>query len=253
MQKITQDRILLDKKLENIFTFLVANRIFNHELQDRYYQSAVIPFKDKKDKVVSLLYDIANTQSQPKIDKLSNFYKGIHEDSNCFSSFKFFLEKIKPNCPINFESLYKGMNNQDGWGKKTAALFTKSIYHLHNGHYSDKLVIWNDVPSKIADNDNFYLPVDSVISTIFNKLDSSIKWDFDRINMVLKEKYNGQQIEVWDDLWFWGFITQKGSGDIRQFEWNENKYWMLKESDKSSEKIREIKKMSNKFLKILEQ
>ncbi|WP_435524452.1 hypothetical protein [Chryseobacterium indoltheticum] len=29
-------------------------------------------------------------------------------------------------------------------------------------------------------------------------------------------------IEVWDDLWFWGFINQKGSSD-RSFEWNEGK------------------------------
>jgi hypothetical protein len=238
----------MDKKLENIFTFLNANRQFNHALQDRFYQSVIIPFNDKQNKVVSLLYHIANTQSQPKIDNLASFYKNIHQDKNCFSSFKNFIEKINPNSSVSFDSLYNGMKDQDGWGKKTAALFTKTIYHLHNGHYSDKVKIWNDVPATIAGNDNFYLPVDAVIIAIFKRLDNSINWDFDKINRTLKEKYNGQQIEVWDDLWFWGFITQNGSGDNRQFEWNENKYWALRESDKDTETIKQIKNKSDDFL-----
>lgn len=242
----------MDKKLDKIFAFLNTSRKFNHALQDRFYQSVVIPFNNNKDKVVSLLYHIANTQSQPKIDNLANFYKYIHQDTNCFSSFNNFVGKINPNQPVNFDSLYNGMRNQDGWGKKTAALFTKSIYHLHNGHYSDKVRIWNDVPPNLVSNDSFYLPVDAVIVAIFKKLDNSINWDFDKVNRTLKQKYNGQQIEVWDDLWFWGFITQNGSGDNRQFEWNENKYWALKESDKNQETIEEIRKKSDEFLKTFE-
>ncbi|MBX9782893.1 MAG: hypothetical protein K2X48_06355 [Chitinophagaceae bacterium] len=242
----------MDEKLENIFAFLNINRQFNHALQDKFYQAVVIPFVNKKDKIISLLYHIANTQSQPKIDNLANFYRNIHQDPNCFSSFENFIRRVNPNSPINFDSLYKGMKNQDGWGSKTAALFTKSIYHLHNGHYSDKLKIWGDVPSTIADNDNFYLPVDAVIIAIFKKLDNTINWNFDKVNNILKEKYTGQQIEVWDDLWFWGFITQNGSGDNRKFEWNENKYWALKESDKKQEKIKEVKDKSVEFLKAVE-
>lgn len=241
----------MDKKLEDIFTFLNTNRQFNHALQDRFYQSVVIPMSDKKDKVVSLLYHIANTQSQPKIDNLASFYRSIHEDLNCFYSFRNFIEKINPGSSINFDSLYKGMKNQKGWGQKTAALFTKSIYHLHNGYYSDKVKIWNDVPSTIADNDNFYLPVDAVMIAIFKRLDNSINWNFDKINKHLKVKYNGQQIEVWDDLWFWGFITQKGSGDNRQFGWNGNKYWALWESDKDPKTIEQIENKSDDFLKII--
>ena len=107
-----------------------------------------------------------NTQSQPRIDNLAIFYKSIHQDINCFSSFRQFIEKIKHDSPINFEGLYNGMKNQDGWGKKTAALFTKSIYHLHNGQYSDKVKIWDDVPTTIADSDSFYLPVDAVICLV---------------------------------------------------------------------------------------
>lgn len=227
------------------------NREFNHDLQDRFYNSVIIPSNTREEKVISLLYHIANTQSQPKIDKLAKFYKIIHQDRNCFSSFRNFTQKINPRSAGNFNSLYNGMKDQYGWGKKTAALFTKCIYHLHSGHYSDNVKIWDDVPSTISDEDNFYLPVDTVIIAIFKKLDNSINWDFDKVNKILKEKYNGQQIEVWDDLWFWGFITQNSSTKNRKFVWNENKYWALKESDKSNKIIENIKTKAGKFLKIV--
>ena len=90
-------------------------------------------------------------------------------------SFKEFVLKINPNGKSNFESVYKGMLNQKGWGPKTSALISKSIFHLHNGHYSEDLKIWNDVPKLIDENDSFYLPVDAVIIAIFTKLDNSIK------------------------------------------------------------------------------
>ncbi|MEW6005467.1 MAG: hypothetical protein AB1695_09150 [Stygiobacter sp.] len=238
-------------KLKNIFSFLNANRQFNHSLQDRFYKSVISPYNDKTEKVISLLYHIANTQSQPKIDSLASFYKNIFQDTSCMTSMRKFIDKVNPNQPLSFDSLYNGMKNQEGWGKKTAALFSKSIYHLHNGQYSENLKIWDDVPETISNNDNFYLPVDAVIIAIFNKLDNSKNWDFDKVNKTLKENYNGQEIEVWDDLWFWGFITQNGSGDNRAFEWNENKYWALKESDKNPDTIKTIKAKAQDFLNLL--
>ena len=241
----------MNDRLENIFTFLNENRQFNHFLQDRFYKSVISPYNDKTEKVISLLYHIANTQSQPQIDSLASFYKNIFQDTSCMTSMCKFINKINPNQPLNFDSLYNGMKNQEGWGKKTAALFSKSIYHLHNGQYSENLKIWDDVPKTISNNDNFYLPVDAVIIAIFKKLDSSKNWDFDKVNKTLKSKYNGQQIEVWDDLWFWGFITQNGSGDNRAFEWNENKYWALKESDKNNKMIETIKAKAQDFLILL--
>ncbi len=237
-------------RIEKLFKFISNNREYNKALQERYYRSIILPYKDEKEKIISLLYHIANTQSQPKIDKLSEFYKSIITEENSLKSFKEFVLKINPNGKSNFESVYKGMLNQKGWGPKTSALISKSIFHLHNGHYSEDLKIWNDVPKLIDENDSFYLPVDAVIIAIFTKLDNSIKWDFDKINKTLEKKYKGQQIEVWDDLWFWGFITQNGSGDNRVFEWNENKYWVLKESDKEKIKIEEIKNKCHEFLEI---
>jgi hypothetical protein len=245
--------IKMNNKLRVIFNFLKSNREYNKLLQERFYKSVILPYNLTKDKVISLLYHIANTQSQPKIDKLAETYKSIINDNNCLESFENFIIKINSKRPsmINFESLYYGLKKQKGWGNKTPALFTKCIYHLHNGQYSEQLKIWNDVPQTISDRDNFYLPVDAVITAIFQKLDNSKKWDFDKINKVLKENFNGQEIEVWDDLWFWGFITQNGSGANRNFEWNENKYWILKESDKNPEIIRTIKVKAEEFLSLL--
>jgi hypothetical protein len=237
-------------RIEKLFKFISNNREYNKSLQERYYRSIILPYKDEKEKIISLLYHIANTQSQPKIDKLSEFYKSIITEENSLKSFKEFVLKINPNGKNNFESVYKGMLSQKGWGPKTSALISKSIFHLHNGHYSKDLKIWNDVPTLIEENDSFYLPVDAVIIAIFTKLDSSTKWDFDKINKTLATNYKGQQIEVWDDLWFWGFITQNGSGETRVFGWNENKYWVLKESDKKKDKIEEIKNKCNEFLEI---
>lgn len=237
-------------RIEKLFKFISDNRKYNKALQERYYRSIILPYKDEKEKIISLLYHIANTQSQPKIDKLSEFYKSIITEENSLKSFNEFVGQINPNAKSNFKSVYEGMLNQKGWGPKTSALISKSIFHLHNGQYSEDLKIWNDVPKLIDENDIFYLPVDAVIIAIFNKLDNSIKWDFNKINKTLETKYKGQQIEVWDDLWFWGFITQNGSGDNREFKWNENKYWVLKESDKDKMKIEEIKNKCYEFLEI---
>lgn len=238
--------------LEQLFIFLNENRKYNFELQNRFYLATLSAYTERKDKLISLLYGTANTQSQPKIDKLANFYKKIHADEICLKSMEAFIEMLLPKNPNNFDSLYRGMNIQDGWGKKTAALFTKNIFHLHNGIYSDTLKIWNDVPNKISEQDNFYLPVDAVIIAIFKELDKKSNWNFDNVNKTLRNMYNGQQMEVWDDLWFWGFINQNGSGDNRKIEWNENKYWVLNETDKDPIVIEEIKNKSTEFLKIIQ-
>lgn len=245
----------MEEKLKKLFTFLSENREFNRAYHTRDYEQIILPYKDKKDRVISLLYNIANTQSQPKIDKLASFYRKIVQDNNnCLNSFAEFLQIVNPkNSKPSFANLYKGMCDQDGWGPKTSALFVKSIYHLHNRVYPDNLKIWDDVPGRIEADDIFHLPVDTVIIKIFKeKFDKTITWDFKKVNDELQERYNynRDKIEVWDDLWFWGFITQKGS-DNREFDWNENKYWALKETDKNPEVIERIKDKSEEFLRIL--
>ena len=99
--------------------------------------------------------------------------------------------------------------------------------------------------------DDFYLPVDAVIIAIFKGIKPDRNWNFDNITKKIKEYYKNEEIEVWDDLWFWGFITQKGSGENRTFRWNENKYWMMKESDKNPVKIEEIKLKATRFIEMI--
>jgi hypothetical protein len=226
------------------------NRQYNKDLQQRYYRSFITSCVTEKEKIISLLYHIANTQSRPNIDRLAGFYKTIINAESSLRTFAQFMQIINPSVPCGFESLYNGMLKQTGWGAKTSALLSKSIYHLHNGQYSPELKIWDDVPSAIEDTQRFYLPVDSVITAVFQKLDPAVNWNFKSINSYLKTKYTSSEIEIWDDLWFWGFITQNGSQD-RKFAWNENKYWVLKESDKSSNIIIEIKGKCEEFLNVI--
>jgi len=242
----------LKESLKNIFDFLIENRIYNKELQTRYYSGIVKPQNSKAEKIVSLLYHIANTQSQPKIDYLAEFYKKIYRNIDLLNSFSGFMSVINANGigPNNYKALYNGMKNQKGWGEKTSALFAKSIFHLHNNEYPNELKIWNDAPTDLEENDNFYLPVDAVIIAIFKEIKPK-SWNFKNVNEIIEENYSGKNIEVWDDLWFWGFISQIGTGDGRKMGWNLNKYWNLRESDKSQKKIEEIKLKAEQFLNIL--
>ena len=241
----------MNQKLQDIYTFLLNNRKYNFDLQTRYYESILLPYDDCKEKLVVLLYNIANTQSQPNIDKLASFYKMINEDLNCLESFESFVNLLNPNKEPTYYNLFKGLEKQNGWGGKTAALFVKTIYHIHNGKYNQRLKIWDDVPQSIDSNDLLFLPVDTVIITIFNKVNNVANSSFSNINKLLQNNYSFEQIEVWDDLWFWGFISQNGTGIVRNFEWNENKYWILKESDKNPNLIFEIKNKVDEFLSIL--
>jgi hypothetical protein len=241
----------MENKLYRLFCFLENNRIYNKNLQIKYYRTIIKPSDNIFDKLVSLLYHIANTQSQPKIDKLAKFYRIIYQNRESLNSFSNFIKTLDSSTSNNYKGLFESMKSQEGWGNKTAALFTKSIFHLHNGQYPSELRIWDDAPCEIVPEDVFYLPVDIVITSIFEKLDSKKPWNFETINEILKITYIGQQIELWDDLWFWGFITQNGSGENRKHEWNENKYWALEESDKNAETITDIKSKANTFLDIL--
>lgn len=137
------------------------------------------------------------------------------------------------------------------WGSKTSALFAKTIYQIHHLPQYRKYKIWDDTPELDIRNDKMVLPVDKVIINVFKKLEPHSNWNFKRINSLLSERFNPKQIEIWDDLWFWGFVTQKGSGYNGEYVWNPNKYWSLSASEKSSSKVKKIESKSKIFLKLL--
>jgi hypothetical protein len=244
----------MNSKLSTLFHFLNENRAHNKKVQSNSYNLFLTPFDSLEDKLYSVLYHVANTQSQPKIDVLSSFFQKVYSNKSQLQSFKAFIRFLTDtdNCDYNYESLYYGMLRQTGWGNKTSALFTKTIYHLHNGNYGFKSSIWEDAPNVLETNEKFFLPVDSVIEAIFHRIDPSIKWNFHKVNRLLQENYSSEEMEVWDDLWFWGFINQRGSGLTREFIWNEPKYWALIETVKDEVSIHKIKDVSTRFLKIFD-
>lgn len=175
----------------------------------------------------------------------------MHKDKDCLQSFEEFVRHLNPTAKLDFHSLFNGLCKQRGWGEKTSALFTKTVFHVHSDTYGNELKLWDDAPTMIGTDDTVYLPVDAVILAIFNRIDNSKAWNFHNINQKLSAEYSNTDIVIWDDLWFWGFITQKSTGSGRLFEWNENKYWILRESDKNPHKIDEIRKKAAEFLYIL--
>lgn len=233
-------------KLNHIYCFLEENRQFNHVVQHGFYNSCISPHQTPSQKVKSLLFSILNTQSQPKLDKMMIFWKNLNGKD--ISSFKSFSKAIGTNSNNGdpFDSLFKALKKQPAWGDKTAALFIKAIFHVHRGYYK-KYSFWKDVPP-LSISDKLRLPVDSVIIHIFKKISHRKIKSFAGINALLwKNGYRGDKIEVWDDLWFWGFITQKGTGKDRKVCFNESKYWALLHSDKSDKTLFTIRKKADEF------
>lgn len=241
----------MNEKLKALYDFLLENRTYNFELQKNFCQTMIGKSENRTDRLTSLLYRIVNTQSQPRIDPLSDFFKLIFNKNTDASSLKKFIKLLNGN-KYNFEGLYESLKNVNGWGPKTAALFTKNVYLIHNIYKDNSLKFWDDVPNKIQKEEKFYVPVDTVILAIFRELDGQTRWTFDRVNTKLNENYQGDNMEVWDDLWFWGFFNQRVIENNRAFEWNESKYWILNETNKSEKTIKEIKEKSAEFLKIIE-
>jgi hypothetical protein len=192
---------------------------------------------------------VANTQTRPKIDHLVDFYRHLHENIESTKSFSSFVNLLTGKHSLLFNDLYHGLRQQKGWGEKTAALFTKAVYQVHDS-YGKEFEFWSDTPRKISRNDQIWLPVDAVIIHVFKELGMTSP-SFKKINELLKQHYSGDDLEVWDDLWFWGFITQRGSGDSRLVEWNENKYWSLTHTIKDPTIVSRIKEKSGDFIDLL--
>jgi hypothetical protein len=242
----------MDKKLTKIYSFLKASRKYNKIVQIGDYNSSMLPYADTFDKVYALLYNIHNSQSQLKMDTAAEFYKNIACKKNNLISFKNLLKTLgaTDKTPVSYKSLFELLKAQNSWGDKTAALFVKAVYNIHAG-YSKQLVFWQDAPVILAANDELYLPVDAVIYFIFEQLGKPCSHTFSGINNYIKTNLPNSDFEVWDDLWFWGFITQKGGGKNRTMEFNEAKYWNLLHTPKDNKTIAEIKVLSKEFIGFL--
>lgn len=271
----------MNNKLSSLFSFLKENHAPNKSFQLVSIKAALIPFSDSKSKMKSLLMDIANTQSKPKLDLLEKLWIAFDEETveplNSAQSLVRFLaswnsnakEALRGKTHIS-DQVFCCLKKVPGFGEKTAALFVKNIMlahlvHEELGFSGEGLAFLNDSKELTnPENMQLYLPVDAVIRHIFDRhleysthvTSNATKSNFNSINKCISgfmEDNRIPQVEAiyWDDLWYWGFITQHGSGEKRKTEFNNPKYMSLRTSTAAEQPYKYIKEKAKEFLDIL--
>ncbi|MEY4507115.1 MAG: hypothetical protein RL297_1693 [Pseudomonadota bacterium] len=237
----------VSKKIERVFEFLKEHHHFNQDIQYGYVKQTLNACSAPRERMRLLLDRAVNSQSRPKLDEVANFWRSVHERHENLDSFGGFLTFVDRKA---HSDLATALAKQSGWGPKTSALFVRNLWLA--GEESDLAsLIWSDLDLA---GERLYLPVDTVIQNIFSQIDKRKKWGFHSINNLLQEelKYSPQEMLVWDDLWFWGFITQRSEPESKQrtFEWNEAKYWSIFTAPREKITIRKVKALSTRFLNL---
>lgn len=256
----------LNTKLHHIFKFLQANREYNFRLHNYDFVRTFSSCSSNDEKAFALLHGVFFTQSQPKLNKAADFFislmnhNGADKPLTSFSNFYEFLKsssnhkniskKVEAQLKTNYNGLFILLSKQNGWGDKTAALFVKHLFQIHSEGGRKQFTFWNDTPERVESGDRLHLPVDAVMNFIFKEISPEIK-GFSKINEAIYKEYKGADTEVWDDLWFWGFITQNSSGDGRKMEFNKGKYWALMGTPKEAREVDAIRKKAEKFIQII--
>jgi hypothetical protein len=237
--------------IEAVFTFLERNNKYNKKIQESEIRRILGSYDAIEDRARYLLHEIYNTQSQPKLEPAADFFKNIFKQSGALATFDSFSR-----C-LDLKSKYKGdlfrsLVDCNGWGHKTSALFIRNLALIRNNDHL-RSMFWEDIAS--LDEQPIRLPVDAVITAIFERLqvtDSSSRPvnNFSRINNYLMERYTREEMLIWDDLWFWGFITQRSEpkNPQRIFGFNEAKYWSIFTAPKEEPEISKIKRLTEDFL-----
>jgi hypothetical protein len=209
------------------------------------------------ERLCALLHSIVNTQSQPKLDGLAEYWKRLHNEypGNQQPALQSFCTFLGVGGKPSLTNLFKGLTAQDGWGDKTAALFVKNVINIHRSD-AKHLYIFSDAKKFVRDisaDEQIYVPVDAVIEHIFFPGEPLTGRRFKRINEILHEFTGGdpEQMLIWDDLWFWGFITQKGDRKTRKIEWNASKFWVLRSHAKDD--VATMKKLADCFVKLVQE
>ena len=118
----------MNSKYSEIFNFLKQNRIFNNELQEKFYKRIILTETTTDTKVVALLYEIVHSQSKPNIDKIAGFFKANFENPSHLNSFESFVKRINSKNPNpSYKNLFKGLLNQPGEIKQQLYLQNVSI------------------------------------------------------------------------------------------------------------------------------
>ncbi len=247
-------------KLNEIYAFLEENQEHNKKLQnatceDIFGRNAGSP----TDHLRAILFEAVHTQRNPILDKLKNFWIDFDQYSKTLNggdlSLDDFLKTVlNPDFEGSnyLEALYSGLKAVDGWGCKTAAMATKNLFLISQNHC---LEFPFDEKEKLKDKQHeLNVPVDTVINFIFKELGLVDKGSgdavFREINRQLK-MVKGSSPIIWDDLWFWGFITQRNKkpGPGRDIVWNPGKLYGLKYAYLLD--AEEIKSKAKEFIELL--
>jgi hypothetical protein len=258
--------------LSKMLVFLEENHKYNRSVQLASIRSSLLPFDSNKSKIKSLMMDVGQTQFRQKLDSASDLWKAIDITDHDFDSvldlvnFLTVLSGLETSDLSNksiAEDLFMCLINTSGFGPKTAALFVKDLAMIHMvdnkiGYSEENLSFLKDGDKLTDGNPKIFLPVDSVIQHVFThnfcNLEAKPSNAFYLINKHLIDFMEANDVPLskmiyWDDLWYWGFITQRGSGDKRKTEFNEGKYRSLKTS--TQKEFSEVKVAADKFIQIL--
>jgi hypothetical protein len=243
------------QSLDRIFDFLKKNKSWNANYQMQEYNWNLAHLETPRQRLLSLLHMAVNSQGYPKIGDIAKFWHALHQnlpDKKITPlTFTEILEKIKGISNTEYDPwnrMFHALSVQSGWGKKAAALFIKSSLQVNE--MGQKECFWENAKIEfLSPKDRIYLPVDTVIKHIFNETHLLKKVNFESINTLLSGFYKPQEILTWDDLWFWGFFTQKKENKKRKSVWNSEKFWCQRASPIQQETA--VQSLAEQFLKII--
>jgi hypothetical protein len=231
----------------DLFQFLHDHRSVNRRIQQAFIREALSP-ANLQDRAVLLMHKALNTQSKPQLDAILEFRSSLKPAAlKSFRGFTAFLQDHE-------QGVFGALASQPGWGNKTAALFLRNLAIIE---VTPSLKLWRDID--LLTGDQLWLPVDAVILAIFRKLQRRLpEWKLDNfrnINAFLRNDmaYTAREMMVWDDLWFWGFITQRSTPGsvVRSHAWNEAKYWAIPHAPTDAASLRRTRVLGQEFLRRL--
>jgi len=244
--------------LSKIYDFLKENSHFNRDFQLKSDRALLSGLSSSKDQVIRVLYAVLETKAAQRLDDTAEFWRELCSwPEVCFESLDNFVSKLAgvERCPDDrWCGLYAALKSKDGWGPKTSALLVKHFIRIALNN--PEMSFWKSCPvdQKSLEQSTLYIPVDAVILSIFEYINGGVRGNFSSVNEHIKNANDkGADLLLWDDLWFWGFITQVGGGANRRMEWNPSKYWCLWGTAKDEETVKDIEEKAKEFIQIITQ
>jgi hypothetical protein len=250
-------------KLHQLLQFLIENQRFNKLIQTEEIKRHLLSSKSGSDQAKRLLIEAYGSNSLGKLDDSMRFMQVAEKIMSRCGSFKDFCNQLGLDTEYNIRDITKTLISEfkkehgSGFGYKKSSLFMRNLALIKRNSNLRKSFQWRDIETL---QDNFsYIPVDAVIIEIFKHLRTNqivkIKIiDFENVNKFLSEFHltdHRNDFLIWDDLWFWGFISQKVTKNGRIHMWNEAKYWTIYHAPKDSRSIKKIKGKVEEFLHII--